>query len=418
MKNPAFFLLLLLISTIPSQLSASGTEIRCVLKNGDHPVSDTLLSIDLEGLPLPAAEKRFALFRMDGDRRIPLQSQLESGDCSRLWFKQDREVLSNKVVHYLITTDACSPDETALSIHAKERNFSLFHKERKILCYHGAVHDTPPGVDPLFRRSGFIHPLLSPAGKALTRIQPPDHYHHYGLWNPWTRTLINGREVDFWNLGKGQGTVRHAGLIGTCSGPVFCGFKVKQEHVVLDSPQERIAINEVWDLRASTVHIDDREVWLIDFTTCLVNALDCPIELSAYRYGGGLGFRATDDWHKDNCAVLTSEMKTRKDADNTTARWCDLRGGDDNPAGIVFMSHPANHGHPEPMRIWPEDAVDGKGHLFFGFTPTRHLPLVLEPHKEYVLRYRLYVYDGKMEPAGLETMWRGFAHPPRIEVIP
>ena len=33
------------------------------------------------------------------------------------------------------------------------------------------------------------------------------------------------------------------------------------------------------------------------------------ILLDAYHYGGGIGFRATDKWNRDNFPVLTSENK-------------------------------------------------------------------------------------------------------------
>ena len=45
---------------------------------------------------------------------------------------------------------------------------------------------------------------MTPHGQVLTRIQPPDHYHHYGIWNPWTHTLFENDTVDFWNI-KGAG---------------------------------------------------------------------------------------------------------------------------------------------------------------------------------------------------------------------
>src|SRR5690606_9491803 len=79
---------------------------------------------------------------------------------------------------------------------------------RRLLTYHYTVKAPPEGVDPLYARSGYIHPLYTPAGNVLTRIQPPDHYHHYGLWNPWTRVSYGGKEYDLWNLKDHKGTVR------------------------------------------------------------------------------------------------------------------------------------------------------------------------------------------------------------------
>ena len=55
----------------------------------------------------------------------------------------------------------------------------------------------PIGVNKLYQKSGYIHPVLSPWGDTLTRIQPPDHFHHYGVWGPWTKTKINNTKWIF-----------------------------------------------------------------------------------------------------------------------------------------------------------------------------------------------------------------------------
>ncbi|MCK5173948.1 MAG: PmoA family protein, partial [Planctomycetes bacterium] len=58
------------------------------------------------------------------------------------------------------------------------------------------------------------------------------------------------------------------------------------------------------------------------------------------------------------------EGRTRKNADGTRAKWCDINGGfdgTDETSGILFMSHVDNRNHPEPMRVWPENMIGGKG---------------------------------------------------------
>src|SRR5690606_15703046 len=49
--------------------------------------------------------------------------------------------------------------------------------KKPLLTYRYTVKAPPQGVDPLYGRGGYIHPLYTPSGKVLTRIQPPDHYH-------------------------------------------------------------------------------------------------------------------------------------------------------------------------------------------------------------------------------------------------
>src|SRR5690606_27219719 len=109
---------------------------------------------------------------------------------------------------------------------------TLMAGDHNLLNYYHKTVYPPAGVDTAYRRSGFVHPLWSPKGQVLTRIQPPDHYHHYGIWNPWTHTLFEGDTVDFWNIRGRQGTVRFANFVSQTQGEVFSEFQALQEHVV------------------------------------------------------------------------------------------------------------------------------------------------------------------------------------------
>jgi hypothetical protein len=280
---------------------------------------------------------------------------------------------------------------------------------RPLLTYVIAVTRPPEGVDPLFGRGAYIHPLRSPGGEVLTRIQPPDHYHHYGIWNPWTRVRIGERVVDFWNLGEGQGTVRFAEYLGGSETKDEAGFRVRQEHICfLKDGTGQVAINEVWDVR---IHHIETHSYIVDLVTTLNTPLEGGVVLEAYRYGGGLGFRATERWNTANSTVLTSEGRTRADADSTGARWVLVEGESSvhgGRSGILFMSHPGNRAHPEPMRMWPPDQYDGIANVFFEFCPIRHQEWKLEQGREYTLRYRMVVFDGAMGIEQAEKHWSTF----------
>jgi hypothetical protein len=73
----------------------------------------------------------------------------------------------------------------------------LLQTSRYLLRYNYRTGYPRPAIDTAFRRSGFIHPLWSPHGQELMRIQAPDHSQHYDLWNPWTNVLFEGETVDF-----------------------------------------------------------------------------------------------------------------------------------------------------------------------------------------------------------------------------
>ncbi|MFO7935534.1 MAG: DUF6807 family protein, partial [Bacteroidales bacterium] len=140
----------------------------------------------------------------------------------------------------------------------------------------------------------------------------------------------------------------------------------------------------------------------------------------AYRYGGGIGFRATEKWHKDNSTVLTSEGKNRLNADGTKARWCIVEGesvSEEERSGILFMGHTSNRAFPEPMRVWPVDANRGRGDVFFEFCPIRHKDWKLDKGRDYTLKYRLLVFDGSLSAEEAEMHWQGFANPPRVEIV-
>ena len=78
------------------------------------------------------------------------------------------------------------------------------------------------------------------------------------------------------------------------------------------------------------------------------------------------------------------------------------------------MSRIANREHPEAMRVWPENANGGRGDMFFEFCPIRFNNWLIEPGKEYVLRYRMIVYDGKLNPETMETLWKNYVYPPTV----
>jgi len=311
-----------------------------------------------------------------------------------------------------ITLISCAQSSDKPGIKTGDSETTIYAGDRPVLSYVHTETMPPEGINPLYKRSAYIHPLWSPGGERLTRIQPPDHYHHYGIWNPWTRTHFGEYKVDFWNLADAQGTVRFAEYLGNYEEKDRAGFRVKQEHIYFKKDgSEGVAINEIWEVNLLNT---EEDIYVIDLTTTLNTPLKEGITLEAYRYGGGLGFRATEKWGTANSSVLTSEGKTRKDADASEARWVIIEGESSVPegrSGILFLSHPSNQSHPEPMRMWPPDSQEGKENVFFEFCPIRHQEWVLEYDQDYTLKYRMMVFDGKMDPDKAEELWNKFVKP-------
>jgi hypothetical protein len=63
------------------------------------------------------------------------------------------------------------------------------------------------------RRKPYVHPLATPAGRVLTRVEPDDHPWHRGLW--FTIKYVNGE--NFWEEDPPYGVLRHDSTAG-CSG--------------------------------------------------------------------------------------------------------------------------------------------------------------------------------------------------------
>ncbi len=352
-----------------------------------------------------------------GAIKIPFQLG-KTGQKPQLWFTVEGELQAGQTRSYFLRASSGEEDTASIALRIVETQdeYQMLDQRRPVLSYRKTELLPPDGVDPLYKRSGYIHPLWSPGGEVLTRIQAPDHYHHYGIWNPWTKTHIKGREIDYWNLARGHGTVRFAGLYFIEEGSVFSKLGVKQEHVDFGSGvSERVNMEEDLQCTYWGSHRNGTR-YILDKAMSYRNILSDTILFDAYRYGGGIGFRATERWKTENCTVLSSEGMTRIDADGTKARWCIVEGEssvDGGRSGILFMSHPSNRAHPEPMRVWPLDINEGE--MFFEFCPIRHTEWVILPDKQYSLHYRMIVFDGSMSAEEAEMYWNGFAYPPEVK---
>ncbi len=383
------------------QVTTKGTE--------KYPIP---VMIDLDAVTyLP--DSVLQLVEVKSGRQNPVEFQVEASGSRQLhWIVEPSK--TRQRVYELVKGPAI---RSATPMKAVENDGAVVLGDgvREFLQYNFKTVYPPAGIDTAYKRSGFIHPLNTPGGKALTRINAPDHYHHWGMWNPWTHVLFEKDTVDFWNLRDRKGTVRFAGFSAIEAGGVYAGFSALHEHVAFKKGGgEKTAINELQTVRIYRAG-PNSNYYLMDFTAQLSCASASPVLLLEYRYGG-LGIRATELWNKDNSETLTSEGKNRKEADGSLARWCLTQGslGSDY-GGLEMMSFPANYNHPEPLRVWPENS-NKRGDVFLNFSPTKNKNWLLEPGKEYILRYRFLVYNGRLSKEEAEEAWQSFANPPIITI--
>lgn len=401
-------LLVLVSLQIPAQKIATfEVELPVAAAGINVPVSVSLDNVTY------LSDSLLSLAEVSGGKTTAIPFQVQQGDQRTLHWTVAAD--SRKKYTYQLTKGtpgqfkiiAANNNDGALTIQTADKD---------LLRYYFRTVYPPQGIDTSFRRSGFIHPFWTPGGQELTRIQAPDHYHHYGIWNPWTHVLFEKDTVDFWNIRGKKGTVRFARFVSVTNGNEFSEFEALQEHVVFKKGGgEKVALNELQTVRVYRPQNDD-SYYIVDITSKMSCASESPFLILAYRYAG-LGWRTTGFWNKENCEVLTSEGKTRKDTDGSNARWCIVQGAlpGDSYGGAVMLSYPGNYNHPEPMRIWGEN-TNGRGDMFANFAPTKDRDWLLLPGKTYVLKYRFVVFNGKFNKEKAESAWQYFAKPAKVIV--
>lgn len=375
---------------------------------------DIPVSINLDRLTY-LNDTLLTLFEINGNSKDEIPFQVEQGYPRQLHLMVSTGINTGEK-HYYELHKGKAKEQLWISSEARDGALVIHKGDKNFLQYFFRTVYPPEGVDTAYKRSGFIHPLWSPHGQVLTRIQPRDHYHHYGIWNPWTHVAYEGDTIDFWNINSKQGTVRFADFVSVENGPVYSEFDVVHDHVVFKKGGgEKVAMKELQSVRVYSPG-KNSDFFIVDFNILMNCAGESPVKLLEYRYAG-LGWRTTEKWNNKNSMVLTSEGKTRKDADGSKARWCIVQGQiDDDYAGVVMMSFPTNYNFPEPLRIWPENQY-GRGDMFANFCPTKDMDWLLRPGQNYFLRYRFLVYNGKLENEIAENAWEYFANPPEIKVI-
>ena len=290
----------------------------------------------------------------------------------------------------------------SLSLKQTEKTITLVRDETSFLTYHIAEVPPPNGVDKIYNRSGFIYPMHAPSGGIVTGIHPADHYHHIGLWHAWVNTKYDDKKgPDFWNLGRKTGRIRHAKVKETRD----TGFTVIQEHLGYlggIKAEPTVILSETLSIDAAFV--DGANV--IDYAMTQKNVTKKPLVFPAYRYGGGLAYRAPHSWNKKNSDYLTSEGLDRTNSHATRARWVSMHGptekGKGKDATVAILCHPKNHDAPQRIRTWDN------GKVFFNYVPVQETGWSIQPGKSITLRYRIVILDDKANAKAIETRWKAY----------
>lgn len=374
---------------------------RFTVKAGNYPYKNLPVSCAFDTL---VNSDQVEMFEIKGKERITTPFQIEPG---KIWFTmtgntQPRQTrvfeLRERQYPVRVLVDLVRAFDTTGVLTISE-------KGKARLQYHTI------GVDSIYHRSGFIHPLWAPNGQVLTNIQPKDHLHHYGIWNPFTHTSFKGKEIDFWNMRKKEGRVDFVSFVSRNTGQVFGGFKALQQHMA----GQVKAMDELLDVKVYYSGSDtSRYSW--DYTSTLNCATVDGIMLLQHRYGGGFGLRATADWKAGNTTLLTDAGTTRNNTDSTRARWVKVTGNTGTGrSGMLILCAPDNFDAPQPLRVWDEKAEHGE--LMLNYSPTKMKEWDLHYGRQYRQRYRVVVFNNDLSVAESEAAWQAFAHPPKVTCV-
>lgn len=189
------------------------------------------VQVSLDNISL-LADSVLELTEITSTGRLPVACQVSNGDQRILHWIIQPFTNSAKTRIFELAKGKSPQSEITIKAVQADGVLTISAGNKNLLRYNYRTVYPPAGVDTVYKRSGFIHPLGSPRGQELTQINAPDHYHHWGLWNPWTEVLFEGDSVDFWNLARKQGTVRFSHFLSTTNGPVYAEYKALHEHVV------------------------------------------------------------------------------------------------------------------------------------------------------------------------------------------
>ena len=234
------------------------------------------------------------------------------------------------------------------------------------------------------RKKPHVHPLKTPSGLCLTRVEPEDHPWHRGLW--FTIKYVNGE--NFWEEAPPYGVLRHRDdttveWIRPDKQSVAIREQRRLTHV--DLGDGAYAIDLSFDLEPQAHTILDRT----EFTT--------------WGGYGGLSFRGAGDWA--DTRLLLDDGSEHERVLGTRSRWCDLSS---TTAGIAVFDRPTNPSHPVPWYGSSRAATYGD-EGWSNFLNAAFLwdgPMAVGGGEVLRFRYRVVVHDGIWGTDRVESCYR------------
>ncbi len=298
------------------------------------------------------------------------------------------------------------PEKAVVQAAQGPDGISVTASGKPVVRYQGALQP-PREVPHELARSGYLHPLVSPAGLTVTADYPAGQPNQHGIWSAWAKVDYEGRQVDFWDPARKQGRVARESMGPVFSGPFLGGFGTHQYFT--DLSNRATLMREAWEV---LVHRPEagRRYNLVDLQSTTQAIQGKPVTLAAGSVGG-IFLRGNPQWQGAAQSVfLSSEGATRTAAQGAPARWVYLGGKvEGKPVGVAILASPQNPHAPQAVYVDAEAPV-------LGFAPAKSASISIRPDQPLHLAYRFVVLDGPPDAKLFEELWKDYANPPRVEI--
>ncbi len=321
------------------------------------------------------------------------------------------------------TTDRAEPKKTVaaanqagLSVAESEDAITVAQGGKVIIVYNKLSPPVPTGIDPVYARSGFIHPLNTPGGRTLTATFPVDHAHQHGLFSAWVKTTYDNREIDFWNLAGKTGRVAHQRVVATFNRETGAGFEVDLVHQTVSEPVVDV-LRENWKVVA---YPTDGSYFCFDIETKQQALTDKPLIIQEYHYGG-MALRGRVEWVRgekappgadENMKLEPSDFlndlgSAREKGNHEHARWVAMVGElGGQSVSVAVLSHADNFRAPQAARLHPSKP-------YFCFAPCVDGEFAIDAEHPLSGRYRYLITDAKPAAKWIDEQWRSWCGQPQ-----
>jgi lysophospholipase L1-like esterase len=299
---------------------------------------------------------------------------------------------------------------SSLSIENRSDTITVYANGKTILCYNKVSPAAPQGIDKIYQRSGFLHPVMTPKGKTVTAAFPFDHAHQQGIFSAWVSTTWNEHEIDFWNLAKGSGRVLHQNVNQIFQEGDCIGFEVDLVHR-MEKPHVVDILKETWKI---TVNPPSDQHHSFDLHSKQTLLTTLPLHINRFHYGGfavrgPVAWLTPPDpdklqnWPKVVGCKISNEYTTdRIEGNHMPTRWVSMTGQIDGaPACITMMCSDSTSPDGMTARLHPSKP-------YFCFAPCIETDFKITDEEPHASHYRFLITDKAPETEWIKKQWIGW----------